>query len=30
VQKALTGQITADQCCDNLIKGIDTAKRAAR
>jgi ABC-type glycerol-3-phosphate transport system substrate-binding protein len=30
VQKALTGQITADQCCDNLIRGIDTAKRAAR
>lgn len=30
VQKTLTGQITADQCCDNLIKGIDTAKRAAR
>jgi hypothetical protein len=22
VQKTLTGQITADQCCDNLIKGI--------
>jgi multiple sugar transport system substrate-binding protein len=27
VQKCLTGQITADQCCDNLIKGIDDAKR---
>lgn len=30
VQKALTGQITADQCCDNLIRGIDEAKRRAR
>lgn len=30
VQKCLTGQITADQCCDNLIKGIDDAKRKAR
>lgn len=28
VQKCLTGQLTADQACDNLIKGIDTAKRA--
>ena len=27
VQKCLTGQITADQCCDNLIKGIADAKR---
>ena len=27
VQKCLTGQITADQCCDNLIKGIVEAKR---
>jgi ABC-type glycerol-3-phosphate transport system substrate-binding protein len=27
VQKCLTGQITADQACDNLIAGIDTAKR---
>ena len=27
VQKSLTGQITADQCCDNLIKGIADAKR---
>jgi ABC-type glycerol-3-phosphate transport system substrate-binding protein len=27
VQKALTGQITADQACDNLIRGIDAAKR---
>lgn len=27
VQKCLTGQITADQACDNLIKGIDAAKR---
>ena len=25
--KLLTGQITADQCCDNLIKGIADAKR---
>jgi len=23
----LTGQITADACCDNLIKGIDEAKK---
>jgi multiple sugar transport system substrate-binding protein len=30
VQKALTGQITADVCCDNLIKAIDDAKRKAR
>lgn len=30
VQKCLTGQITADQCCDNLIRGIDEAKRRAR
>jgi hypothetical protein len=28
VQKCLTGQITADACCDNLIEGIDRAKRA--
>jgi ABC-type glycerol-3-phosphate transport system substrate-binding protein len=28
VQKCLTGQITADECCDNLIEGIDRAKRA--
>jgi multiple sugar transport system substrate-binding protein len=28
VQNCLTGQITADQACDNLIRGIDTAKRA--
>ena len=27
VQKCLTGQITADQCCDNRIKGIADAKR---
>ena len=27
VQKCLTGQITADVCCDNLIKGIADAKR---
>jgi len=27
VQKCLTGQITADACCDNLIKGIADAKR---
>jgi multiple sugar transport system substrate-binding protein len=27
VQKCLTGQITADACCDNLIKGIDEAKK---
>jgi ABC-type glycerol-3-phosphate transport system substrate-binding protein len=27
VQKCLTGQLTADQCCDNLIKGIADAKR---
>jgi len=27
VQKCLTGQITADEACDNLIKGIDDAKR---
>jgi len=27
VQKCLTGQLTADQACDNLIKGIDEAKR---
>ena len=27
VQKCLTGQITADECCDNLIKGIADAKR---
>ncbi|MBN9487500.1 MAG: extracellular solute-binding protein [Alphaproteobacteria bacterium] len=27
VQNCLTGQITADQCCDNLIKGIAEAKR---
>ena len=27
VQKCLTGQITADACCDNLIKGIDDAKK---
>ena len=27
VQKCLTGQITPDQCCDNLIKGIADAKR---
>ena len=27
VQKTLTGQITADQCCDNLVKGIADAKR---
>ena len=27
VQKTLTGQITPDQCCDNLIKGIADAKR---
>jgi len=27
VQKCLTGQITADECCDNLIAGIDRAKR---
>ena len=28
VQKCLTGQITADEACDNLIKGVETAKRA--
>lgn len=28
VQKCLTGQITADQACDNLIAGIDVAKRS--
>jgi multiple sugar transport system substrate-binding protein len=27
VQKCLTGQLTADQACDNVIKGIDEAKR---
>jgi ABC-type glycerol-3-phosphate transport system substrate-binding protein len=27
VQKCLTGQITPDACCDNLIKGIADAKR---
>jgi len=27
VQKCLTGQITADVCCDNLIKGIAEAKK---
>lgn len=27
VQKTLTGQITADECCDNLIAGIEKAKR---
>ena len=27
VQKCLTGQITADACCDNLIRGINEAKR---
>ena len=27
VQKCLTGQITPDVCCDNLIKGIADAKR---
>jgi multiple sugar transport system substrate-binding protein len=27
VQKCLTGQITADACCDNLIKGIAEAKK---
>ena len=27
VQKCLTGQTTADVCCDNLIKGIADAKR---
>lgn len=27
VQKCLTGQISADEACDNLIAGIDTAKR---
>jgi len=27
VQKCLTGQITADACCDNVIKGIADAKR---
>ena len=28
VQKCLTGQISADEACENLIAGIDTAKRA--
>lgn len=28
VQKCLTGEISADQACDNLIAGIDVAKRS--
>lgn len=28
VQKCLTGQLSADEACDNLIKGIATAKRS--
>jgi len=27
VQKALTGQITADQCCDNLIAAIKEVQK---
>jgi len=27
VQKCLKGEITPDQCCDNLIKGVEEAKK---
>ncbi len=27
VQKCLRGEITVDQCCDNLIKGVEEAKK---
>jgi multiple sugar transport system substrate-binding protein len=27
VQKCLKGAITSDQCCDNLFRGVDEAKK---